>query len=130
MALLPTCGRLYTFYNIKWTYIVLLLVFELGSVVCAVAPTSTILILGRAVAGVGAAGLMSGAAIIISYCVTLRQRPVLMGLISIIYGVGSVLGPLVGGPITDNARLTWRFCFWVNLRKCSAKLTSLCADAW
>lgn len=117
MAFLPTCGRIFTFYNVKWSYIVLLLIFELGSIICAVAQNSTTLIMGRAVAGVGAAGLMSGAAIIISYCVALRKRPVLMGLISIVYGVGSVLGPLVGGAITDDSKLTWRFCFWVNLRR-------------
>ncbi|TPX08507.1 uncharacterized protein E0L32_009994 [Thyridium curvatum] len=115
MALLPTCGRIYTFYDIRWSYIVLLLIFELGSIICAVARNSTTLIIGRAVAGVGAAGLMSGAAIIISLTVPLRKRPVLMGLISIIYGVASVLGPIIGGAITDNDTLTWRFCFWVNL---------------
>lgn len=116
MALLPTCGRIYTFYDIRWSYIVLLLIFELGSIICAVARNSTTLIIGRAVAGVGAAGLMSGAAIIISLTVPLRKRPVLMGLISIVYGVASVLGPIIGGAITDNDTLTWRFCFWVNLR--------------
>lgn len=116
MALLPTCGRIFTFYDVRLSYIVLLLIFELGSIICAVAKDSKTLIVGRAISGVGAAGLMSGAAIIISYCVPLRKRPVLMGLISIVYGLGSVMGPLVGGVITDNAKLTWRFCFWVNLR--------------
>lgn len=116
MALLPTCGRIYTFYDIKWSYIILLLIFELGSIVCAVATNSTTLIVGRAVSGIGAAGLLSGATIIISYCMPLRKRPVLMGLLSLIFGLGSVLGPLIGGVITDNARLTWRFCFWINLR--------------
>uniref|UniRef100_A0A093UTS5 Putative HC-toxin efflux carrier TOXA n=1 Tax=Talaromyces marneffei PM1 TaxID=1077442 RepID=A0A093UTS5_TALMA len=115
MSLLPLCGRIYTFYDNRWSYIIVLLIFELGSIICAVAQNSTTLIVGRAVSGVGAAGLMSGAAIIISATVTLRKRPVLMGLISIIYGVASVLGPLVGGAITDNSMLTWRFCFWINL---------------
>jgi len=114
--MLPTCGRIYTCYDTRWSYIVLLLIFELGSVICALARNSTTLIVGRAVLGVGAAGLMSGAAVIISSFVTLRKRPVLMGLISIVYGLGSVLGPLIGGVITDNATLTWRFCFWINLR--------------
>lgn len=117
MSLLPTCGRLYTIYNVKWTYIVLLLIFELGSVISAVAKDSTTLIVGRAVSGLGAAGLLSGAAIIVSYCVTLRQRPILMGLLSVVYGLGSMTGPLIGGVITDNPKLTWRFCFWVNLRQ-------------
>jgi MFS family permease len=117
MSLLPTCGRIYTFYNVKWSYIALLLVFELGSIVCAVAPNSTTLIVGRAVAGVGAAGLLSGAAVIISYCVPLRKRAILMATLSGTYGIGSVTGPLIGGVITDNKNLTWRFCFWINLRE-------------
>lgn len=116
MSLIPTCGRIYTFYNVRWSYITLLLIFELGSVICAVSQSSTMLIVGRAVSGVGAAGLISGGAVIVSYCVTLRKRPILMGLLSMMYGVGSVTGPLIGGVITDNAKLTWRFCFWVNLR--------------
>jgi MFS family permease len=77
------------------------------------------LIVGRAVLGMGAAGLISGGAVIVSYCVTLSKRPILMGLLSIMYGVGSVTGPLIRGVITDNAKLTWQFCFWVNIRQCA-----------
>ena len=117
MSLIPTCGRIYTCYDVKWSYIAMLLIFELGSVICAVAKSSTMLIVGRAVAGVGAAGLISGGAVIVSYCVALRKRPMLMGLLSVCYGIGSLTGPLIGGAITDNAKLTWRFCFWVNLRQ-------------
>ncbi|KAJ5701378.1 MFS toxin transporter [Penicillium malachiteum] len=108
MSLIPTCGRIYTFYDVRWSYIALLLIFELGSVICAVSQSSTMLIVGRAVSGVGAAGLISGGAVIVSYCVTLRKRPILMGLISMMYGAGSVTGPLIGGVITDNSKLTWR----------------------
>ncbi|KAJ5773649.1 MFS toxin transporter [Penicillium paradoxum] len=115
MSLLPTCGRIYTFYDVKWSYMVLMLIFELGSIICAVSQNSMTLIVGRAVSGLGAAGLLGGAAILVSYCVELRQRPLLMGLITAVYGLGSMMGPLVGGVITDNEKLTWRFCFWVNL---------------
>ena len=120
MSLLPTCGRIYTFFDVKWSYIVLMLIFELGSIICAVAQGSTMLIVGRAISGIGAAGLLSGAAVIVSYCIPLRKRAMLMGMISAVYGVGSVSGPLVGGVITDNPKLTWRFCFWINLRQSPA----------
>jgi MFS family permease len=118
MVLIPTCGRLYTFYNIKWTYVAMSLIFWIGSIVCAAAPTSIAFIIGRAVAGLGAAGQLSGATLIISYCVELKQRALVMGFIFAVYGIGSVAGPLIGGVITDNKTLTWRFVFWLNLREC------------
>ncbi|RYO87179.1 hypothetical protein DL766_003983 [Monosporascus sp. MC13-8B] len=115
MALLPTCGRLYAFYNIKWVYCTSLVVFELGSVVSAVAPNSMALIIGRAVSGMGAAGLVSGTPTILSYCVPLKKQAKLSPIILGLYSAGSAIGPLVGGSITDSKTLTWRFIFWLNL---------------
>ena len=65
--LLTTCclqlifGKLYTFYSIKWVYLTALFIFELGSFVCGITPNSVGLIMGRAVAGIGAAGIFTGA---------------------------------------------------------------------
>lgn len=117
MSLLPTFGRIYTFFNVKHTYITAIIIFEIGSVVCAAAPNSVTLIIGRAVAGVGAAGLMGGSVIVISHSVELRKRALLVGLLAAVFGTASVGGPLVGGVVTDSRGLTWRFCFWMNLRK-------------
>lgn len=117
MALLPSCGRLYTLYNVRWTYCILLAIFELGCIVSAVAPNSTVLIIGRAVSGLGAAGLLSGATILMSYYVALQKRPIFLAEVLGVYSIGSAVGPLVGGAITDNKKLTWRFIFWINLRE-------------
>ncbi|KAF2098513.1 MFS general substrate transporter [Rhizodiscina lignyota] len=117
--LLTTCafqlmyGKLYTFYSIKWIYLVALFVFELGSFICGIAPTSEALIVGRAIAGLGSAGIFSGAILIVAHTVPLVQRPSYTGLIGAMYGIASVAGPLMGGAFTD--RLTWRWCFYINL---------------
>lgn len=117
MALLPTCGRLYAFYNIKWVYCISLVVFEVGSVVSAAAPNSIALIIGRAISGLGAAGLVSGTTTILSYCVSLKKQAMLSPIVLGMYNIGSAIGPLMGGAIADNKTLTWRFVFWINLRK-------------
>ncbi|KAL2755533.1 hypothetical protein ACRALDRAFT_1064391 [Sodiomyces alcalophilus JCM 7366] len=126
MALLPTCGRLYAFYNIKWVYCLSLVVFEIGSVVSALAPNSMALIIGRAVSGLGAAGLVSGTTTILAYCVALQKQAKLSPVILGMYSIGSAVGPLVGGAITDSKVLTWRFIFWMNLPFGAVGLVLVC----
>lgn len=87
-------GKLYTFYSIKWVYLIALAIFELGSFICGIAPTSVALIIGRAIAGCGAGGIFSGAILIISKSVPLAKRPIYTGALGSFYGVASVAGPL------------------------------------
>jgi hypothetical protein len=107
-SLQPSFGKVYTYFNIKWTYIGALIIFEVGSIFCGAAVNSTMLIVGRAVAGAGAAALFSGGMTIVAYSVPLRKRPIYIGLLSSTFGIASVVGPILGGAFTD--RVSWRWC--------------------
>ncbi|TQN65339.1 Aspyridones efflux protein [Colletotrichum shisoi] len=107
------CGKLYSFFSIKWMYLIAIGIFELGSLICGIAPNSITLILGRAIAGLGSAGIFSGALIILAYSVPLEKRPIYTGIVSSMWGISSVAGPLLGGFFTDS--MTWRWCFYINL---------------
>lgn len=100
-------------FNVRWTFLVALAVFEIGSVIGGVAPSSTVFILGRAVQGLGSAGILTGSFIVGTHSVRLQKRPVLFACVGILYGVGALCGPLLGGILTD--LLNWRWIFWINL---------------
>ncbi|KAF4984126.1 hypothetical protein FZEAL_619 [Fusarium zealandicum] len=106
-------GKLYTYWSIKWTFLAAVAIFEVGSLICGVAPNSVTLIVGRAVAGVGSAGIFAGALTILAFSVPLHRRPIYTGLVSGMWGVSSVVGPLLGGVLTDE--VSWRWCFYINL---------------
>ena len=108
-----TWGKAYKYFSIKPAFLLAILIFEIGSLICAVANDSTTLIVGRAIAGAGGAGIASGAYTIIAFSAPPKQRAAFTGLLGATYGVASVVGPLLGGVFTQD--LTWRWCFYINL---------------
>lgn len=108
-----TWGKVYKYFPIKISFLISIFIFELGSLICAVANSSTTLIVGRAVAGAGGAGIASGAYTIIAFSAPPKQRPAFTGLLGATYGCASVIGPLLGGVFTE--KISWRWCFYINL---------------
>ncbi|KAI8931397.1 hypothetical protein NX059_011727 [Plenodomus lindquistii] len=112
-ALQPLYGTIYRLFNIKVVYLGAVALFEVGRLVSAVAPTSIAFIVGRAIAGAGTAGIMSGSFVILGLMLPLRKRPAAFGLFGALWGVSSVAGPLLGGAFAE--KVTWRWCFYINL---------------
>jgi MFS family permease len=70
------------------------------------------LIVGRVIAGVGGAGVTPGAFLLITFLVPIQARPKYTGALGSVFGITSILGPILGGYLTA---VTWRWCFWINL---------------
>ncbi|PHH88186.1 hypothetical protein CDD83_7860 [Cordyceps sp. RAO-2017] len=94
-------GYMYRFFDAKCIYLSSVVVFEVGSVLCAAAPVSPVFILGRALQGIGAAGLYQGALSVIALTVALDKRPMVIGIVLSIFGLAVCFGPPVGGVLTD-----------------------------
>ena len=82
-----------------------------GSTICATAASSYAFIIGRVIAGLGAAALLQGALGTVTYIAPLEKRQLYIGAIVSVFGISACTGPILGGVLSD--RLSWRWCFWM-----------------
>jgi EmrB/QacA subfamily drug resistance transporter len=109
----PLWGKLGDLYGRKLFFEASIVIFLVGSVLAGLSHSMLELIAFRAVQGIGGGGLLTGAQTIVADVVPARERGRYQGLFGSVFGVTSVLGPLIGGFFVDN--LSWRWVFYVNL---------------
>ena len=109
----PIYGKLSDIYGRKKVYTFAMVLFLIGSVLCGTANSMQQLIFFRAVQGLGAGGVLPLALIIIGELFSVEQRARMQGLFSGVWGVSSVIGPIIGGFLVD--QISWQWVFYINI---------------
>jgi EmrB/QacA subfamily drug resistance transporter len=112
-AVTPMFGKLADIHGRRAAMLVAVAIFILGSIACALAPTMTALIAARALQGIGGGGILPIAQTIIADLLAPRERPMYQSYSAVMFMAASVLGPVLGGLLTDY--LHWSLIFWINV---------------
>jgi EmrB/QacA subfamily drug resistance transporter len=112
-AATPLFGKLTDIHGRRTIMLLAIGIFIVGSLVCALAPTIWVLVIGRTLQGIGGGGLIPIAQTIIADLLTPRERPMAQSYTAVVFMSASILGPVLGGLLTDH--LHWSFIFWINL---------------
>ncbi len=109
--MVPFVGKLYKTFRIKVVFVTFIIVFELGSLIAGLSTSSMMLIIARAVTGIGGSGVLNGASTIVAATVPIAKRSFLNGIVLGCFAIGQAAGPLIGGALTQ--WITWRWCFYM-----------------
>ena len=112
-AMVPIYGKLSDIYGRKIILMIGIVVFLAGSALCGIAPTMLMLVVFRGIQGLGAAALTSTAFAVPADLFVPAERPRYQGIFTGVFGLASVIGPYIGGLLTDGPG--WRWVFYVNL---------------
>ncbi|GKU06151.1 unnamed protein product [Fusarium langsethiae] len=104
-------GKAYKLFSVKRVFLFANAISVVGSTLSGSAGTSAMLVTGRAVSGLGAAGLLAGCFVIVVQSIPLRQRPLFLSIMGAAEGLATIAAPLLGGVLQT---LSWRWCFYIN----------------
>ena len=110
---MPVYGKLGDLVGRKNLFLVAIALFLIGSALCGTADTMTQLIIYRFIQGLGGGGLMISSQAITGDLIPPRVRGTYMAPMGAMFGIASILGPIIGGWLTDS--VSWRWTFWINL---------------
>jgi len=110
---IPITGKLTDLYGRKWFYVGGLGIFVAGSLLCGMSQTMTQIILFRGLQGIGAGVMMANAFITVADLFPPSERGKYQGIMMGVFGISAIVGPALGGFITDS--LSWHWVFWVNV---------------